>query len=124
MAVLLLTGASPLSLYQAADGDLMEAVTFLTEDPAPEPVQSPAAAEPSAWEGSAVGKQRPPGKGFTSARPYGLVCLCELRGELSILPASGSSAALQPLLWCRFCQYWSLSSVLKMFGGDTSQLKS
>ncbi|NXI27315.1 UBP28 hydrolase, partial [Sterrhoptilus dennistouni] len=41
----------------AADGDLMEAVTFLTEDPAPEPVQNPAAAEPSTWEGSAVGKQ-------------------------------------------------------------------
>ncbi|NWT20491.1 UBP28 hydrolase, partial [Vireo altiloquus] len=41
----------------AADGDLMEAVTFLTEDPAPEPVQDPAAAEPSSWEGSAVGKQ-------------------------------------------------------------------
>uniref|UniRef100_A0A8C3V1J7 ubiquitinyl hydrolase 1 n=1 Tax=Catharus ustulatus TaxID=91951 RepID=A0A8C3V1J7_CATUS len=29
----------PLSLWQAADGDLMEAVTFLTEDPAPEPAQ-------------------------------------------------------------------------------------
>ncbi|NXQ14254.1 UBP28 hydrolase, partial [Peucedramus taeniatus] len=48
-----------LAALKAADGDLMEAVTFLTEDPAPEPVQSPAAAEPSAWEGSAVGKQLP-----------------------------------------------------------------
>lgn len=47
----------PLPFHQAADGDLMEAVTFLTEDPAPEPVQNPAAAEPSTWEGSAVGKQ-------------------------------------------------------------------
>ncbi|NXU95944.1 UBP28 hydrolase, partial [Cettia cetti] len=51
-----------LAALKAADGDLMEAVTFLTEDPAPEPVQSPAAAEPSAWEGSAVGKQRPQGE--------------------------------------------------------------
>ncbi|NXX68212.1 UBP28 hydrolase, partial [Spizella passerina] len=51
-----------LAALKAADGDLMEAVTFLTEDPAPEPVQSPAAAEPSAWEGSVVGKQLPQGK--------------------------------------------------------------
>ncbi|NWR98630.1 UBP28 hydrolase, partial [Motacilla alba] len=48
-----------LAALKAADGDLMEAVTFLTEDPAPEPVQSPAAAEPSSWEGSVVGKQLP-----------------------------------------------------------------
>ncbi|NXI79065.1 UBP28 hydrolase, partial [Rhipidura dahli] len=48
-----------LAALKAADGDLMEAVTFLTEDPAPEPVQDPAAAEPSTWEGSAVGKQLP-----------------------------------------------------------------
>ncbi|NWV45631.1 UBP28 hydrolase, partial [Daphoenositta chrysoptera] len=48
-----------LAALKAADGDLMEAVTFLTEDPAPEPVQDPAAAEPSAWEGSVVGKQLP-----------------------------------------------------------------
>ncbi|NWV34062.1 UBP28 hydrolase, partial [Grantiella picta] len=48
-----------LAALKAANGDLMEAVTFLTEDPAPEPVQSLAAAEPSAWEGSAVGKQLP-----------------------------------------------------------------
>lgn len=52
----------PLSFHQAADGDLMEAVTFLTEDPTPEPVQKPAAAEPSAWEGSVVGKQLPQGE--------------------------------------------------------------
>ncbi|XP_015505150.1 ubiquitin carboxyl-terminal hydrolase 28 isoform X5 [Parus major] len=45
-----------LAALKAADGDLMEAVTFLTEDPTPEPVQSPAAAEPSAWEGSVVAK--------------------------------------------------------------------
>ncbi|NWU37321.1 UBP28 hydrolase, partial [Hylia prasina] len=48
-----------LAALKAADGDLMEAVTFLTEDPTPEPVQNPAAAEPSDWEGSAVGKQLP-----------------------------------------------------------------
>ncbi|NXR63680.1 UBP28 hydrolase, partial [Rhadina sibilatrix] len=48
-----------LAALKAADGDLMEAVTFLTEDPTPELVQNPAAAEPSAWEGSLVGKQLP-----------------------------------------------------------------
>lgn len=47
----------------------MEAVTFLTEDPAPEPVQSPAAAELSAWEGSTVGKQLPQDVG-TAAAPH------------------------------------------------------
>ncbi|NWR46199.1 UBP28 hydrolase, partial [Regulus satrapa] len=51
-----------LAALKAADGDLMEAVTFLTEDHALEPVPNPAAAEPSAWEGSAVGKQLPQGK--------------------------------------------------------------
>ncbi|NWZ33699.1 UBP28 hydrolase, partial [Brachypodius atriceps] len=51
-----------LAALKAADGDLMEAVTFLTEDPTPEPVQSPAAAEPSAWEESLVGKQLPQGE--------------------------------------------------------------
>ncbi|KFQ83199.1 Ubiquitin carboxyl-terminal hydrolase 28, partial [Phaethon lepturus] len=44
---------------KAANGDLMEAVTFLTEEHAHEPTQDAAAAEPSAWEGSAVGKQLP-----------------------------------------------------------------
>ncbi|NWV13873.1 UBP28 hydrolase, partial [Ptilonorhynchus violaceus] len=48
-----------LAALKAANGDLMEAVTFLTEDPAQEPAQDLAAAEPSAWEGSAVGKQLP-----------------------------------------------------------------
>ncbi|XP_058675163.1 ubiquitin carboxyl-terminal hydrolase 28 isoform X2 [Ammospiza nelsoni] len=56
-----------LAALKAADGDLMEAVTFLTEDPAPEPVQSPAAAEPSAWEGSVVGKQLPQDVGAAPA---------------------------------------------------------
>ncbi|NWS82866.1 UBP28 hydrolase, partial [Toxostoma redivivum] len=42
-----------LAALKAADGDLMEAVTFLTEDPSPEPVQSPA------WEGSTVSRQLP-----------------------------------------------------------------
>ncbi|XP_063211619.1 ubiquitin carboxyl-terminal hydrolase 28 isoform X1 [Chroicocephalus ridibundus] len=44
---------------KAANGDLMEAVTFLTEEHAQEPARDAAAAEPSAWEGSAVGKQLP-----------------------------------------------------------------
>ncbi|NXH46705.1 UBP28 hydrolase, partial [Dicaeum eximium] len=51
-----------LAALKAADGDLMEAVTFLTEDPSPEPVPSPAAAEPCAWDGSAVGEQFPQGE--------------------------------------------------------------
>ncbi|NWY68207.1 UBP28 hydrolase, partial [Erithacus rubecula] len=45
-----------LAALKAADGDLMEAVTFLTEDPAPEPVQSPA------WKRSTVSKQLPQGE--------------------------------------------------------------
>ncbi|NXS31578.1 UBP28 hydrolase, partial [Pomatostomus ruficeps] len=56
-----------LAALKAADGDLMEAVTFLTEDPAPEPVQNPAAAEPSAWEGNMVGKQLPQDVGAAPA---------------------------------------------------------
>ncbi|XP_032565398.1 ubiquitin carboxyl-terminal hydrolase 28 isoform X5 [Chiroxiphia lanceolata] len=48
-----------LAALKAANGDLMEAVTFLTEEHAQEPTQDVAAAEPSAWEGSAVGKQLP-----------------------------------------------------------------
>ncbi|XP_075630514.1 ubiquitin carboxyl-terminal hydrolase 28 isoform X7 [Balearica regulorum gibbericeps] len=44
---------------KAANGDLMEAVTFLTEEHAQEPAQDASAAEPSTWEGSAVGKQLP-----------------------------------------------------------------
>lgn len=44
------------SHWQAADGDLMAAVTFLTEDPAPEPAQGPA------WEGSTGSKQLPQGE--------------------------------------------------------------
>ncbi|NXC55395.1 UBP28 hydrolase, partial [Aleadryas rufinucha] len=75
-----------LAALKAADGDLMEAVTFLTEDPAPEPVQDAAAAEPSAWEGSAVGKRLPHGESFTSAHPYSFMCLCELRGEVFYSP--------------------------------------
>ncbi|XP_064380230.1 ubiquitin carboxyl-terminal hydrolase 28 isoform X6 [Dromaius novaehollandiae] len=45
---------------KAANGDLMEAVGFLTEEHAQEPTQNAAAAEPSTWEGSAAGKQLPP----------------------------------------------------------------
>lgn len=39
----------------------------------------------------------------TSAHPYSFLCLCELRGEVSILPASASSTSLQLLFWCIFC---------------------
>ncbi|NXG78566.1 UBP28 hydrolase, partial [Baryphthengus martii] len=42
---------------KATNGDLMEAVTFLTEEHAKEPAPKAAAAEPAAWEGSAVRKQ-------------------------------------------------------------------
>ncbi|CAM9860690.1 unnamed protein product [Bubo scandiacus] len=45
---------------KAANGDLMEAVAFLTEEHAEAPARDAAAAEPSTWEGSAVGKQLPP----------------------------------------------------------------
>ncbi|NWT44921.1 UBP28 hydrolase, partial [Chroicocephalus maculipennis] len=56
---------------KAANGDLMEAVTFLTEEHAQEPARDAAAAEPSAWEGSAVGKQLPRSESRASAHPYG-----------------------------------------------------
>ncbi|NXL61741.1 UBP28 hydrolase, partial [Chordeiles acutipennis] len=60
---------------KAANGDLMEAVTFLTEEHAEEPAQDAAAAEPSAWEGSAVGKRLPQSKGEYD--PVVLENLCE-----------------------------------------------
>uniref|UniRef100_A0A8C6J541 ubiquitinyl hydrolase 1 n=1 Tax=Melopsittacus undulatus TaxID=13146 RepID=A0A8C6J541_MELUD len=44
---------------KAANGDLMEAVVFLTEENAQEPAQDVAAAEPSAWKGSAVDRELP-----------------------------------------------------------------
>lgn len=49
----------------------MEAVTFLTEEQVQEPSRDVAAAEPSPWEGSAVGKQLPQSKSFVAARPDG-----------------------------------------------------
>ncbi|NXL88078.1 UBP28 hydrolase, partial [Alectura lathami] len=42
---------------KAAKGNLMEALIVLTEEHEQEPAQNTAAAEPSAWEGSAVGKE-------------------------------------------------------------------
>lgn len=59
----------------------MEAVTFLTEEHAQEPAQDTAAAEPSAWEGSAVGKQLPQSKWVISAHTVSLKVLlkCCLR---------------------------------------------
>ncbi|NXX07284.1 UBP28 hydrolase, partial [Larus smithsonianus] len=61
---------------KAANGDLMEAVTFLTEEHAQEPARDAAAVEPSAWEGSAVGKQLPRREGSTI--PVALENLCEM----------------------------------------------
>ncbi|XP_031455718.1 ubiquitin carboxyl-terminal hydrolase 28 isoform X2 [Phasianus colchicus] len=46
---------------KAAKGNLMEALIVLTEERDQEPVQNTAAAEPSSWEGSAVGKEPPQG---------------------------------------------------------------
>ncbi|NWI97093.1 UBP28 hydrolase, partial [Pitta sordida] len=64
-----------LAALKAANGDLMEAVTFLTEEHAQEPVQDGAAVEPSAWEGSAVGKQLPQNVSATPA-PHSQDNLC------------------------------------------------
>ncbi|NWW44548.1 UBP28 hydrolase, partial [Pedionomus torquatus] len=61
-----ITGIQDLAFLQAAlkaaNGDLMEAVTFLTEECAEGPAGDAAAAEPAPWEGSAAGKQPPPGE--------------------------------------------------------------
>ncbi|XP_031412751.1 ubiquitin carboxyl-terminal hydrolase 28 isoform X3 [Meleagris gallopavo] len=46
---------------KAAKGNLMEALIVLTEERDQEPGQNTAAAEPSSWEGSAVGKEPPQG---------------------------------------------------------------
>ncbi|NXL97120.1 UBP28 hydrolase, partial [Tyrannus savana] len=71
-----------LAALKAANGDLMEAVTFLTEEHAQEPAQDLTAAEPSAWEGSAVGKQVPQSKSFTSARPNSFTLIHVAVGNL------------------------------------------
>ncbi|XP_017594009.1 PREDICTED: ubiquitin carboxyl-terminal hydrolase 28 isoform X2 [Corvus brachyrhynchos] len=77
----------------------MEAVTFLTEDPAPEPVQDPAAAEPSAWEGSAVGKQLPQDVSAAPA-PHNQDNLCTANTVRSLespkAPAAERDAAERP----------------------------
>ncbi|NXN96668.1 UBP28 hydrolase, partial [Rhinopomastus cyanomelas] len=74
---------------KAANGDLMEAVTFLTEEHAEEPAPEAAAAEPSAWEGSAADKQLPQGESVVSlthrlwAEPRGrALLLSAARGSL------------------------------------------
>ncbi|NXG09488.1 UBP28 hydrolase, partial [Sakesphorus luctuosus] len=69
-----------LTALKAANGDLMEAVTFLTEEHALEPWQEMAAAEPSDWEGSAVGKELPQSKSFASAHSYGFTCVGNIEG--------------------------------------------
>lgn len=55
----------------------MEALIVLTEERDQEPGQNTAAAEPSSWEGSAVGKEPPQGEGSISAHtgsPEGSLC--------------------------------------------------
>ena len=78
----------------------MEAVTFLTEEHAQEPAQDAAAAEPSAWEGSAVGKQLPQSKSVVRlCSPLRFhVSRTEPKGEASVLPASASES-LRLLSW-------------------------
>ncbi|NWY57826.1 UBP28 hydrolase, partial [Chionis minor] len=68
---------------KAANGDLMEAVTFLTEEHAQEPARDVAAAEPSAWEGSALGKQLPQ-KGSTIPGVLGNLCEMVFYSTVSI----------------------------------------
>ncbi|NXO37407.1 UBP28 hydrolase, partial [Locustella ochotensis] len=88
-----------LAALKAADGDLMEAVTFLTEDPSPEPVQKPAAAEPSTWEGSVVGKQLPQDVSAAPA-PHNQDSLCTANTvrplESPKAPAAERDAAERP----------------------------
>ncbi|XP_039940896.1 ubiquitin carboxyl-terminal hydrolase 28 isoform X4 [Hirundo rustica] len=88
-----------LAALKAADGDLMEAVTFLTEDPTPEPVQNPAAAEPSAWEESVVGKQLPQDVNAAAA-PHNQDNLCTANTvrplESPKAPAAERDAAERP----------------------------
>ncbi|NXA26076.1 UBP28 hydrolase, partial [Ibidorhyncha struthersii] len=86
---------------KAANGDLMEAVTFLTEEQVQEPARDMAAAEPSPWEGSAVGKQLPQSKSFVTAPPdgstrFGLSEKGKYRSSL-LLPTVFSSTV------CIFC---------------------
>ncbi|NXY49363.1 UBP28 hydrolase, partial [Ceuthmochares aereus] len=81
---------------KAANGDLTEAVTFLTDECSQEPAQDAAAAEPSAWEGSAVGKQLTQSKSFLYS---------PLRFHLFrlVLPVSTSESLRLLWLLCVFC---------------------
>ncbi|NXY82420.1 UBP28 hydrolase, partial [Alcedo cyanopectus] len=87
-----ITGIQDLAFLQAAlkavNGDLMEAVTFLTEEHAEEPAPDAAAAEPASWEGSAVGRQLPHSRSFSSAHPPQFkVFWPETEGEVLALSA-------------------------------------
>lgn len=84
----------PPVICQAANGDLMEAVTFLTEEHAEEPAPEAAATEPSAWEGSAVGKQLPQSESLDSAR--GQVSDRAKRGGIGPLRLCGGALRLRP----------------------------
>ncbi|NWX43037.1 UBP28 hydrolase, partial [Steatornis caripensis] len=79
----------------AANGDLMEAVTFLTEEHAQEPAQDAAAAEPDAQEGSALGKRLP--------RTPGLACGLWLAGRaIAVVPENLCEVVFYSTL-CLFC---------------------
>ncbi|NXI34849.1 UBP28 hydrolase, partial [Galbula dea] len=75
-----ITGIQDLAFLQsalkAANGDLMEAVTFLTEEHTEEQALDAAATEPAAWEGSAVGKQFPRSATTTALTPKNQEDLC------------------------------------------------
>ncbi|NXX95449.1 UBP28 hydrolase, partial [Centropus bengalensis] len=78
---------------KAANGDLTEAVTFLTEQHTQEPAQDMAAAEPSAWEGSTEGKQLPEGKCWYLQSKHG-----SLSG-VPLLPGGSRLRAVR-VRWC------------------------
>lgn len=66
----------------------MEALIVLTEERDQEPVQNTAAAEPSSWEGSAVGKEPPQGKGSIPAHAGS--------PELKVGPSAGNPSCSCP----------------------------
>ncbi|NWH25380.1 UBP28 hydrolase, partial [Grus americana] len=94
---------------KAANGDLMEAVTFLTEEHAQEPAQDASAAEPSTWEGSAVGKQLPQSKSFVRAHPLGFTLKTVFYSTVCIFcdrPQEGHSAENKNRPKRKRCEVW------------------
>ncbi|NXT56541.1 UBP28 hydrolase, partial [Pluvianellus socialis] len=93
---------------KAANGDLMEAVTFLTEEHAQEPARDVAAAEPSAWEGSALGKQLPQ-KGSTIPGVLGNLCEMVFYSTVSVFcdrPQEAHSAESKNRSKRKRCEVW------------------